>query len=84
MIAGEDDYWESPDGTRYEVGDVVPVIRMNGIVLFNEQIVKATCDICDWAIIAPACLVQSYTTVHVETHIIEQMTDDFRHPDFKE
>ena len=84
MIEGEEDYWEDPDGTRYKVGDVVPVIRMNGIVLFNEQIVKATCDICEWAIIAPACFVQAYSQIHVESHLLEELADEFRHPDFKE
>ena len=84
MIEGEDDYWEAPDGTRYKVGEVVPVIRINGIVLFSEQIIKGSCDLCDWAIIAPACLAQAYSASHVETHIIESLEDEFRHPDFKE
>lgn len=84
MIEGEEDYWESPDGTRYKVGDTVPVIRMNSVVLFNEKIVKGYCDMCDWAIIAPSCMIQSYTLNHIETHIIEELSDEFKHPDFTE
>jgi len=88
MIAGPEDYWVSPDGTRYEVGDIAPVLRLNDIVLFNEKIVKGTCDMCDWAIIGPASLVQAYSHSHVETHIMqelaEELRDEFRHPDFKE
>ena len=88
MIAGEDDYYVAPDGTRYEVGDIVPVLRLSEIVLFNEQIVKGTCDLCDWSIIGPASLVQAFSHSHVETHIMkdlaEELRDEFRHPDFKE
>ena len=88
MIQGDDDYYVATDGTRYEVGDVVPILRLNDIVLFNEQIVKGTCDLCDWAIIGPAALVQAYSHSHVETHMMQQMADElrdeFRHPDFKE
>ena len=84
MIEGEEDYWESPEGIRYNVGNIVPVIRVNGVVLFNEKIVKGFCDLCDWAIIAPACLVQAYSNSHVETHIIEELSDEFKHPDFTE
>jgi alanine-alpha-ketoisovalerate/valine-pyruvate aminotransferase len=84
MIEGEEDYWEATDGTRYKVGETVPVIRINGIVLFNEKIVKGYCDLCDWAIIAPACLVQAYSSSHVESHLLEELAEEFRHPDFKE
>lgn len=88
MIKGEDDYYVAPDGTRYEVGEIVPVLRLADVVLFNEQIVKGTCDICDWSIIGPACIVQAYSHTHVETHMMQQMADEirdeFRHPDFKE
>lgn len=84
MIEGEEDYWISPDGTIYKVGDVVPVIRFREIVLFNEQIVKGSCDICDWAIIGPASIVSSYSQSHVENHIMQDLADEFKHPDFKE
>ena len=84
MIESEDDYWVSPDGTIYKVGDVVPVLRLADVVLFNEKIVKGCCDICDWAIIGPASLVQSYSVAHVEGHVMQSMADEFRHPDYTE
>ena len=39
----------------------MPVLRLADVVLFNEKIVKGCCDICDWAIIGRASLVQSYS-----------------------
>lgn len=88
MIESEDMYWDAPDGTRYRVGDSVPVVRAQGFVLFNEMIVFGTCDMCDWAILGPSSLVHSGSQAHVLTHMMSEMDegfgDDFKHPDFTE
>ena len=84
MIQGEEDYWIAPNGTRYEVGEVVPVLRLAEAVLFNEKIVKGSCDMCDWAIIGPETIVASWSHAHVETHIMKELADEFKHPDFTE
>ncbi len=87
MIAGEEDYWEAPDGTRYQVGDKIPVLRINGLVLFNEKIIKGSCDMCDWAIIAPASLIADVVHNHIASHVaaeLDEFADEFRHPDFTE
>ena len=81
MIAGEDDYWTHPDGTRYEVGDQIPVLRINNLVLFNEHIVKGTCDMCDWACIAPTVLLYQASEAHVATHIMNELMDEERKSD---
>jgi len=85
MIEGEEDYWEHPDGTRYKVGDQVPVIRMNGVVLINDFIIKGTCEMCEWEIIGPTSFTYDFSHAHVATHIATDLADDFRrHPDFTE
>lgn len=88
MIAGPDDYWIAPDGTRYECGDIIAVLRIENVVLFNEIIVKGTCDMCDWACLGPSSLVHEMSQGHISTHIMQELSEEFdnkfRHPDFKE
>ena len=92
MIATEEDYWTAPDGTRYEVGDKIDVLRINGLVLFNEVIIKGSCDMCDWACIAPTFMLYQASVAHVDTHIIQELDQQMNmfpkdwkdHPDFKE
>lgn len=88
MIEGEDDYWTCENGTKYKVGETIPVLRIQGVVLFNEMIVLGSCDMCDWRIIGPTSLVQQFSQQHIETHVMaelgEALRDDFRHPDYTE
>tara|TARA_R110000772_G_scaffold8519_1_gene28161 strand:+ start:1390 stop:1665 length:276 start_codon:yes stop_codon:yes gene_type:complete len=91
MIAGPEDYWIHPDGTRHECGDTIPVIRINGLVLFNEFIIKGTCDMCEWACLGPTSLVHDASQAHISTHIMQELEEmssfpkDWQdHPDFKE
>jgi len=85
MIESKDHYWEDKDGKKWRVGDVVPVIRTQTVTLFNETIVLATCDMCDWECVGPTSAVQSFSYSHVHTHMavdLDEFDDDFHHPDF--
>jgi hypothetical protein len=88
MIEGEDHYYDAPDGKRYKVGDIIPVLRLPGLVTFNEKVIFGCCDMCDWAILGPASMVHAASQSHMTTHVLEELEDgfgdDFRHPDFTE
>lgn len=80
----EDHYYEAPDGKKYKVGELVPLIRINGMALFNDMVVLATCDWCDWKVVGPTSMIGEMAQSHLSTHILNEEEDSFRHPDFTE
>ena len=84
MIEDEEDYWQAPDGTKYRVGEVIPVLRLENMTIRNEMIIKGSCDLCGWAIIAPSVFANSFIAVHAEVCLQNKIADEFRHPDYTE
>ena len=57
-----------PEGNEWLPGECIPILRLPGVTLFNELVIIAACDECEWVCCGPGSVAYDSSMAHALLH----------------